>query len=80
MKSIFSTWNWTPRPVVIFKNGMNIAGSLSGMPHSFDTTTSNGVIGHFDLYLKNSIPHGGSVSQTYVKQHYNNILVSSGQK
>jgi len=80
MKSIFSDWNWTPRPVVIFKDGMNMAGSLSGMPHSFDTTPSNGVIGHFDLYLKNSVPHGGSVSQSYVQQHYNNIVVSSGQK
>jgi LysM repeat protein len=80
MKIIFSDWNWTPRPVVIFKNGMNIAGSLSGMPHSFDTTPNNGVIGHFDLYLKNSLPHGGSVSQSYVQQHYNNILISSGQK
>jgi LysM repeat protein len=80
MKSIFSTWNWAPRPVVIFKDGMNIAASLSGMPHSFDTTPNNGISGHFDLYLKNSLPHGGSVSKSYVKQHYNNIPISSGQK
>jgi len=80
MKSLFPTWNWTPRPVVIFKDGMNIAGSLSGMPHSFDTTPNNGVTGHFDLYLKNSLPHSGSTSQTYVQQHYSNILISSGQK
>jgi D-gamma-glutamyl-meso-diaminopimelic acid endopeptidase CwlS len=80
MKSLFNEWNWTPRPVVIFHNGMNIAGSLSGMPHSFDTTPDNGVIGHFDLYLKNSLPHTGTVSQTYVQQHYSNIIISSGQK
>lgn len=80
MKSLFNEWNWTPRPVVIFHNGMNIAGSLSGMPHSFDTTPDNGVSGHFDLYLKNSLPHAGAVSQTYVAQHYNNIVISSGQK
>ena len=56
---------------------MNIAGSLSGMPHSFDTTPNNSVIGHFDLYLKNSLPHSGSTSQTYVQQHYNNIPIAS---
>ncbi len=50
MKSLFSSWDWTPRPVVIFKDGMNIAGSLSGMPHSFNTVLDNGVSGHFDLY------------------------------
>lgn len=50
------------------------------MPHSFDTTPNNGVSGHFDLYLKNSIPHGGSVSKSYVQQHYNNIVIYSGQK
>jgi LysM repeat protein len=80
MKSLFSEWDWTPRPVVIFHNGMNMAGSLSGMPHSFDTTPDNGVIGHFDLYLKNSLPHTSAVSQTYVQQHYSNITTSSVQK
>lgn len=79
MKSIFGSWNWTPRAVIIFKDGMNIAGSLSGMPHSFDSTPNNGVEGHFDLYLKNSIPHETNVSQAYVQQHYNNIIISSGQ-
>jgi len=80
MKSLFTNWDWTPRPVVIFKDGMNIAGSISGMPHSFDTTPNNGVNGHFDLYLKNSLPHSGSTSQIYVQQHYKNITISSGQK
>jgi len=79
MKGLFGSWNWTPRPVIIFKDGMNIAGSLSGMPHSFDSTPNNGVVGHFDLYLKNSIPHDTNTSQAYVQQHYNNILISSGQ-
>lgn len=77
MKSLFGGWNWTPRPVLIFKDGMNIAASLSGMPHSFDSTPNNGVVGHFDLYLKNSIPHETNVSQAYVQQHYNNIVISS---
>jgi LysM repeat protein len=79
MKSIFTTWKWDPRPVAIYKKGMNIAASLSGMPHSFVTVSGNGVSGHFDLYLKNSKPHSGETSQTYVQQHYNNIPIAAGQ-
>lgn len=69
MKSLYGAWDWKPRPVVIYFNGMNIAGSLSGMPHSFDTISTNNVSGHFDLYLKNSKPHGQSASQAYMQQH-----------
>lgn len=79
MKALFGTWDWTPRPVIIYKNGMNIAASLSGMPHSFDTISTNGVSGHFDVYLKNSIPHKTYTSQTYIQEHYSSILISSGQ-
>jgi len=78
MKQLWTQWDWTPRPVVIFKDGMNIASSLSGMPHSFDTISDNGVSGHFDLYLKNSIPHGTDTSKVYVSQHYANIYKSAG--
>jgi LysM repeat protein len=77
MQKIFTKWEWTPRPVSVYLNGMNIAGSLSGMPHSFDTTPSNSVSGHFDLYLKNSKPHDSKTSQTYIQQHYNNIPKAS---
>ncbi len=78
MKQLWANWEWTPRPVVIFKDGMNIAASLSGMPHSFDTTPDNGVVGHFDCYLKNSIPHGVDTSQVYVNQHYANVYTAAG--
>ncbi len=78
MKKLFPVWNWTPRPVVIFHKGINFAASLSGMPHSFDTI-SNNVDGHFDLYLHNSKGHGESVSQSYVKQHLDNILIAAGK-
>lgn len=77
MQKMFTKWGWTPRPVSVYLNGMNIASSLSGMPHSFDTTPSNGVSGHFDLYLKNSKPHDSKTSKTYIQQHYNNIPKAS---
>lgn len=74
MKSLFKSWTWNPRPVAIYINGMNIAGSLSGMPHSFDTTPSNGVSGHFDVDLKNSKPHRNDASQDYVSLHASTLL------
>ncbi|MBC7766110.1 MAG: LysM peptidoglycan-binding domain-containing protein [Hyphomonadaceae bacterium] len=79
MKTLFPTWTWTPRPVVVFKDGMNIAASLSGMPHSFDSTPDNGVAGHFDVYLKNSVPHG-SATNSYIQTHYDNVLQAAGLK
>jgi len=79
MKSIFNNnWTWTPRPVVIFHNGMNIAASLSGKPHDVDSIAGNGVTGHFDLYMQNSKPQSGA-SDSYVAQHYKNILIAAGK-
>lgn len=79
MKSLFGNWTWNPRPVVIFKDGMNIAASLSGMPHSIDRTPNNGVNGHFDLYLHNSKQHSSNVSPSYVKKHQDNVLRAAGK-
>ncbi len=79
MKQLWHTWNWSPRPVVVFTDGMNIASSLSGMPHSYDTTPDNGVTGHFDLYLLNSIPHASETSQSYVDAHYANVYKAAGK-
>ncbi len=78
LKKLFSEWDWTPRPVVIYHKGINFAASLSGMPHSYDTV-KNGVDGHFDLYLHNSKNHGESVSQAYVKQHLDSVLAAAGR-
>jgi hypothetical protein len=38
LKKLFPEWTWTPRPVVVFHKGINFAASLSGMPHSYDTS------------------------------------------
>ncbi len=73
LKVFGENWKWEPRAVVIFKDGMNIAASLSGMPHSFDAISNNNMNGHCDLYLLNSKPHGSDVSISYVQQHYQKI-------
>jgi LysM repeat protein len=72
MKEIFGTWKWSPRAVVIYKDGMNIAASLSGMPHGADTIDNN-VSGHFDLYLENSKAHS-KASESYIQQHYSMVV------
>lgn len=77
MKQLFPVWDWTPRPVVLYYNGMNMAASLSGMPHGVDSTPNNGVSGHFDCYLKNSTPHSSTTSKTYIQQHYTNVQTAS---
>ena len=79
MKSMFGTWQWSPRAVVIFIDGMNIAASLSGMPHDVDTINNNGVTGHFDLYMKNSKSHSSTTSTAYMQQHANMVLKAAGQ-
>lgn len=79
MSSLFGNWQWSPRAVVIYKDGMNIAASLSGMPHSAQTITDNGVTGHFDLYLQNSSPHSGTASPDYLNQHRSMVAKAAGQ-
>ncbi len=79
MKRIFGSWQWSPRAVVVYINGMNIAASLSGMPHSEDFIANNGVSGHFDLYMLNSTSHSASTSQDYINQHRSMVLKAGGQ-
>lgn len=74
MKELFGKWQWTPRAVVVYKDGMNLAASLSGEPHDSDTIKDNNVKGHFDLYFLNSKPHNSKTSKTYIKKHYNMVL------
>ena len=78
MRQIFGEWRWSPRAVVVYINGMNIAASLSGMPHGADTITDNGVNGMFDLYLKGSTSHSSSTSKVYMQEHANMVLKAAG--
>ena len=81
MHGLFNNrWQWSPRAVVVFKDGMNIAASLSGMPHSFDVIPGNNMTGHCDIYLLNSRPHGSDVSQSYVAEHHTMVRRAAGQQ
>ncbi len=79
MKSLFGVWKWSPRAVVIYINGMNLAASLSGMPHGVETIDTNGVTGHFDVYMKNSSSHSSTTSAAYIQEHAAMVSRASGK-
>lgn len=78
MKSLFGAWQWSPRAVVIYIDGMNLAASLSGMPHGVDSI-DNGVTGHFDVYMKNSTSHSSTTSAAYIQEHRDMVNRAAGQ-
>ncbi|MCX7921514.1 MAG: LysM peptidoglycan-binding domain-containing protein [Clostridia bacterium] len=78
MKQLFGSWKWSPRAMVVYKDGMNIAASLSGMPHSYEIIYNNGVTGHFDVYLLNSSPHKENTAATYIEMHRNMVQKAGG--
>ncbi len=79
MKSLFGTWEWSPRAIVIYIDGMNLAASMSGMPHDADVIGDNGVTVHFDVYMKNSSSHSATTSQSYMQQHAAMVQRASGK-
>ncbi len=79
MKSLFGTWQWSPRAIVIYIDGMNLAASMSGMPHDVDVIGDNGVTGHFDVYMKTSSAHNTTTSQSYMQQHAAMVQRAAGK-
>ncbi|MBO8138532.1 MAG: LysM peptidoglycan-binding domain-containing protein [Desulfotomaculum sp.] len=57
-KSLFGgQWTWLTRPVILQYEGREIAASMSGMPHAFDTIKDNNFDGMFDLHFLHSRTH-----------------------
>lgn len=58
MKSLFGgEWSWQVRPVILQYQGREIAASMAGMPHAFDTVSGNNFNGMFDIHFLNSRTH-----------------------
>lgn len=58
MKDIYGgQWSWERRAVLVYVDGMIIAGSMAGMPHDIKTINDNNFPGHFDLHFLNSRTH-----------------------
>ncbi len=59
-KSIYGSWSWARRPILILYKGNVYAASMNGMPHG-TTTIDNNFDGHFCIHFKNSKTHETNV-------------------
>ena len=60
MKSIFGSWSWDRRAVIVTIDNQNIAGSMNGMPHGGQQISDNDFQGHFCIHFKGSKTHKGN--------------------
>lgn len=58
MKSIYGTWSWDRRAILVKYNGHVYAASMNGMPHEDDTIADNDFDGHFCIHFTGSKTHG----------------------
>lgn len=60
MKSIYGSWSWDRRAIIVTIDGKNIAASMNGMPHGGQQIENNGFQGHFCIHFKGSKTHIGN--------------------
>ncbi len=58
MRSIYGSWSWHRRSVLVKYNGHVYAASMNGMPHGTTTIKNNNFPGHFCIHFKGSMTHG----------------------
>ena len=58
MKSIYGSWSWRRRAILVKYNGHVYAASMNGMPHGTSTISNNGFDGHFCIHFTGSKTHG----------------------
>lgn len=72
MKSIYGSWSWDRRAVLVSIDGKIIAGSMNGMPHGEEQIKDNNFKGQFCIHFKGSKTHKGNkvdaTHQAAVKQ------------
>lgn len=72
MKSIYGSWSWDRRAVLVDIDGKIIAGSMNGMPHGEEQIKDNNFKGQFCIHFKDSKTHKGNkvdaTHQAAVKQ------------
>lgn len=57
MKSIYGSWSWNRRAILVKYNGHVYAASMNGMPHGTTTISDNNFDGHFCIHFYNSRTH-----------------------
>lgn len=58
LKSIYHSWSWRRRPILVKYNGHVYAASMNGMPHGTSTVKRNNFDGHFCIHFTGSKTHG----------------------
>ena len=58
MKSIYGSWSWKRRAILVKYNGHVYAASMNGMPHGTQTISGNNFEGHFCIHFYGSKTHG----------------------
>ncbi|WP_031513025.1 LysM peptidoglycan-binding domain-containing protein [Desulfofalx alkaliphila] len=77
MKEIYGgQWSWATRPVILMFEGREIAASMNGMPHGFDTVPNNNFNGMFCLHFLNSRTHN---TNQVDPSHRQSVLRAAGQ-
>jgi LysM repeat protein len=76
MKNLFGgSWSWQVRPVILIYQGREIAASMAGMPHGFDTIGNNNFVGMFDVHFLGSRTHNTNAEDP---QHQQSVLRAAG--
>lgn len=75
MKSIYGSWSWNRRAIIVTIKGRNIAASMNGMPHGGEAIKNNGFKGHFCIHFKGSRTHAGNRSD---KSHQAAVKKAAG--
>lgn len=60
IKSLYGSWSWDRRAIIVNIDGHNIAASMNGMPHGGQQINDNDFQGHFCVHFKNSKTHKGN--------------------
>ncbi len=76
VKSIYGSWSWNRRAVIVTIDGRNIAASMNGMPHGGEAIKNNGFKGHFCIHFKGSKTHAGNRVD---KSHQAAVKKAAGQ-
>ncbi len=76
MRSIYGSWSWGRRAVIVTIGDRKIAGSINGMPHGGSNIKNNGFSGHHCLHFLGSKGHG---SGRVCSQHQAAVYRAAGQ-
>jgi len=76
--NIWGGWSWQRRPVVVDIGGRQVAASMNGRPHGYDTIADNGMQGHLCIHFLHSRLHGWWGGGRECREHQAMVLRAAG--